>query len=71
MKQNIVLKMKPPSNNFQKAIAASYTLIGSLIIFGGIGYFLKNKFKNDYWLTGCLIFGAMIGLYELYKHINK
>jgi len=63
--------MNKPNKNFQKAIAASYTLLGSLILFGGIGYFLKIKLKNEHWLTGCLILGAIIGLYELYKQINK
>ena len=63
--------MNKSNKNFQKAIAASYTLLGSLILFGGIGYFLKIKLKNEYWLTGCLILGAIIGLYELYKQIYK
>ena len=63
--------MKLPNKNFQKAIAASYTIVGSIILFGGIGYFLKMKLNNDYWLTGCLIVGALVGLYELYKQIRK
>ena len=62
--------MKLPEN-FQKAISASYTLVGAIILFGGVGYILKIKFNNEYWLSGCLIVGAFIGLYELYKQVNK
>ena len=63
--------MNKPNNNFQKSIVASYTLVGAIILFGGIGYVLKKKLNNEYWLVGCLIAGAMIGLYELYKQIYK
>ena len=63
--------MNKHNKNFHKAISASYTLVGSVILFGGIGYILKMKFSNDNWLIGCLITGALIGLYELYKQINK
>ena len=70
MRQNIVPKMKLPNKNFQKAIAASYTLVGAIILFGGIGYVLKMRLNNENWLTGSLIAGAVIGLYQLYKQIN-
>ena len=63
--------MNKSNKNFQKSIAASYTLVGSIILFGGIGYILKNKLNSEYWLIGCLIAGALIGLYELYKQIYK
>ena len=71
MKQNIVPRMKLPNKNFQKAIAASSTLVGAIILFGIIGYILKIRLNNENWLPGCLIAGAVIGLYELYKQINK
>ena len=63
--------MKLRNKNFQRAVAASYTLVGAIILFGGIGYILKMRLNNGNWLTGCLIAGAVIGLYELYKQINK
>ena len=63
--------MSKPDNTFHKAISASYTLVGSIVLFGGIGYILKIKLSNDNWLIGCLITGSLIGLYELYKQINK
>ena len=63
--------MNKYNKTLQKAITVSYTLVGSLLLFGGIGYILKIKLDNENWLTGCLIAGAFIGLYELYKQINK
>ena len=63
--------MNKPNKNFQKSIVASYTLVGSILLFGGIGYILKSKLNSDYWLIVCLIAGALIGLYELYKQIYK
>jgi len=63
--------MSKHNKNFQNAISASYTLVGAILLFGGMGYILKNKFNNENWLIGCLITGALIGLYELYKQINK
>ena len=63
--------MKLPNKNFQKAIVVSYTLLGFILIFGLIGYFLNKTFNNENWFIGFLIFGAFMGLYELYKHINK
>tara|TARA_B100001013_G_C24392625_1_gene356715 strand:- start:253 stop:444 length:192 start_codon:yes stop_codon:yes gene_type:complete len=59
------------NKNIQKAIATSSTLLGSLLLFSLIGYFLKNKFQNDYLLIVCLLVGAIIGLYDLFKQINK
>ena len=59
------------NKNFQKAISVSYTLIGSILLFGAIGYFLSDKFQNELWQAGCLILGAVVGLYELYKQMNK
>jgi len=59
------------NKNLQKAISISSTILGSILLFGIIGFFLKNKFDNQGWLIVCLIFGSIIGLYEMYKQINK
>ncbi len=59
------------NKNLQKAISISSTILGSILLFGIIGFFLKNKFDNLLWLIVCLILGAVIGLYEMYKQINK
>jgi len=59
------------NNGLQKAITAASTLLGSLSLFGIIGYYLSNKFDNNFWFIGLLIFGSIIGLYDLYKQIKK
>jgi F0F1-type ATP synthase assembly protein I len=59
------------NKNLQKAIGVSSTILGSILFFGIIGFFLKNKFDNPIWLIVCLILGSVVGLYDLYKQINK
>ena len=59
------------NKNLQKAISISSTILGSILLFGIIGFFLKNKLDNLIWLIVCLILGSIIGLYEMYKQINK
>ena len=59
------------NKTLQKAISTSSSLLGSLLFFGVIGYFLKNKFQNDYLLIIFLLLGAIIGLYDLFKQIKK
>ena len=59
-----------PDRNFQKAISAAYTLMGSVLILGGIGYFLFQKNNNISWLISFLLLGVIVGMYELYKHIK-
>ena len=63
--------MNKSNKTLQKAITVSSSLLGSLLFFGAIGYFLKNKLQNNYILIISLIFGAIIGLYDLYKQIRK
>ncbi len=50
------------------AASASYTLIGAIILLGGIGYVL-DKWLNTtpYLLLGGLLFGIIVGFYELAK----
>ena len=52
------------------AAGASYTLIGAIIVLGGIGYAI------DYWrgsghgfLVGGLLFGVVVGMWELAKTV--
>ena len=59
------------NKNLQKSLAASSTLVGSLFFFGILGYYLTEKFNNQLYLIILLIIGAIVGLYDLYKHINK
>ena len=62
--------MRKYNRSLQKALSISSTILGSLGLLGGTGYFLSKKFNNDLWLL-LIIVGAIVGLYELYKQINK
>ena len=48
--------------------AASYTLVGGIIILGGLGYFLDSRWGTAPWLliTGLAI-GIVVGFYEVIK----
>ena len=54
------------------AATASYTLIGAIILLGGIGYALDEWRGTSPWflLTG-LLFGLIVGFYELAKTVWK
>jgi F0F1-type ATP synthase assembly protein I len=48
------------------AAAVSYTLIGAIVLFGGIGYALDGWLDTAPWcLLGGLILGLIVGFYEL------
>ena len=70
MMQILILKMKLPKN-FQKNISTAYFLLGSILLLGGLGYFLSIRFNNKIWFISFLIIGAIIGMYELYKRIDN
>src|SRR5437867_7235135 len=49
---------------------ASYTLIGAIIVLGGIGYVLDLWRGKDHWfLLGGLLLGLIVGFYELAKAV--
>jgi F0F1-type ATP synthase assembly protein I len=54
------------------AAAASYALIGAIILFGGIGYLVDLWRGSSHWflLTGLLL-GLIVGFYELAKTVWK
>ena len=62
-------KMKLPKN-FSKTITAAYTLLGSMLVFGGLGYYLSITYNNNVWFMSLLLLGAIVGMYELYKRIK-
>ena len=62
--------MQKPDTNLQKAISVAYTLLGSVLVLGGIGYYLSNKYNNMIWLIILSILGVVVGMYELYKQIK-
>lgn len=52
------------------AAAASYTLIGGVLIMGLLGYFLDNWLGTQPWLLVIgLIMGLFSGFYELAKTV--
>ena len=58
--------------NIQKAIGASYSILGSLALFGIGGYWLdKRSGGESFWLIIGLLLGTFVGLYELAKYILK
>jgi F0F1-type ATP synthase assembly protein I len=47
---------------------ASYTLIGAILVLGGIGYALDAWRGSGHWfLLGGLLLGIIVGFYELAK----
>ena len=67
--QILAQKMKLPKN-FQKNISTAYILLGSILGLGIVGYILSQKYNNQIWFISFLIFGVVIGMYELYKRIK-
>jgi F0F1-type ATP synthase assembly protein I len=52
------------------AAMASYTLIGAIILLGGIGYAIDEwRGTSPWFLFGGLILGLIVGFYELAKTI--
>lgn len=50
------------------AAAASYTLVGGIILLGGIGYAIDRWQGTDPWLLILgLMLGIVVGFYELIK----
>lgn len=52
------------------AASASYSLLGALVLFGGIGYAIDSWQGTGPWcLLGGLILGIVVGFYELAKAV--
>ena len=52
------------------AAAASYTLIGAIILLGGIGYAIdKWRGTSPWFLLGGLLLGLVVGFYELARTV--
>ena len=53
------------------AAGASYTLIGAIILLGGIGYAIDAwRGGTSHWfLLGGLLLGIVVGMYELAKTV--
>ena len=58
--------------SLQKAIGASYSILGALALFGIGGYWLdRYKGNENFWLIIGLLLGVVVGMYELAKYILK
>jgi len=54
------------------AAGASYTLIGAIILLGGIGYAVDRWLGTSSWfLLGGLLLGIIVGMYELARTVWK
>jgi F0F1-type ATP synthase assembly protein I len=52
------------------AAGASYTLIGALLLLGGIGYAVDQWQGTSPWfLVGGLFLGVVVGLYEIARTV--
>jgi F0F1-type ATP synthase assembly protein I len=50
--------------------AASYTLIGAIVLLGGAGYFADDLFGTSPWLLIIgLLLGIVVGFYELVRTV--
>ena len=56
----------------QKAIGASYSILGALALFGFGGYWLdRHREGESFWLIIGLLLGVIVGMYELAMYILK
>ena len=54
------------------AIAASYTLVGGILVLGGIGYAIDRwRGTSPWFLLAGLILGIVVGFYELVKTVYR
>jgi F0F1-type ATP synthase assembly protein I len=52
------------------AAAASYTLIGGIVLFGGLGYAVDRwRGTSPGFLLGGLLLGLIVGFYDLAKTV--
>ena len=52
------------------AASASYTLIGAIILLGGIGFAIDRwRGTSPWFLLGGLLLGLVVGFYELAKSV--
>jgi len=59
-------------NRSASALGASYTLVGALLLLGGIGYAVDRWQGTSPWfLLGGLLLGVVVGFYELVKVTNR
>ena len=53
-------------------MAASYTLVGGILVLGGIGYAVDSwRGTSPWFLLAGLILGIVVGFYELVKTVYR
>jgi ATP synthase protein I len=53
-------------------IAASYTLVGGILLLGGIGYAIDRwRGSSPWFLLAGLVLGIIVGFYELVKTVYR
>ena len=62
--------MQKPDTNLQKAMSAAYTLLGAVLVLGGLGFSLSNKYNNVVWVITLSLLGLIVGMYELYTQMK-
>ena len=68
----VFIMSKNGRESLQKAIGASYSILGALALFGIGGYWLDRYEGNEnFWLIIGLLLGVVVGMYELAKFILK
>ena len=56
----------------EEAASGSYTLIGAIVLLGGIGYALDSWRGSSHWfLLGGLVLGLVVGFWGLAKVVFK
>ena len=63
--------MLKPDSNLQKAVVAGFSMSGSLLAFGILGYMVSKKYDNQLFLLFGLILGTAFGLYEIFRQMKK
>tara|TARA_B100001750_G_scaffold233976_1_gene234782 strand:+ start:144 stop:341 length:198 start_codon:yes stop_codon:yes gene_type:complete len=65
--------MTPGKNKWIQYSNLGFQIIATLGLFGGIGYFLDNRYpeSSPYFLIGLLLVGVGVTLYHLWKTIFK
>ena len=54
------------------AAAASYTLVGAVLLLGGLGYAFDSwKGSSPWGLAAGLVLGMVVGFYELIKYASR
>ena len=69
LRESLVEPAAGLQQSFQRAgtvAGASYSLIGAIVLLGGLGYFADGWLGTEPWLLiGGLLLGIVVGFYEL------